>query len=176
MERYSCWWIKKPGEVELPPPTTRPIEQLREPLDGLACKQESCVYVTSNKDALRKHCKKGHALPWRGDVETLFEKVKMQTFFRKGGLQRYFIVRGSKSSHLSKEKTNVDKTLSEWRGTQRQQEKAIQIMDAKAAKTDRTGWFIRTGWLQHLAQSYSSPCCARDKAAGSGRTEIEAGS
>jgi len=28
----------------------------------------------------------------------------------------------------------------------------MQVMDTEVAKTDKTGWFIRTGWLQHLKE------------------------
>ena len=42
--------------------------------------------------------------------------------------------------------------LGEWKKTEKKQEREMQVMDAEAAKTDRTGWFNRTGWLEHLAK------------------------
>jgi hypothetical protein len=42
---------------------------------------------------LQKHCKKEHRQAWKGDTSTLYKRVKVQTFFRTGGLQRYFVVR-----------------------------------------------------------------------------------
>jgi hypothetical protein len=38
------------------------------------------------------HCKKEHGQAWKGDTSVLYTRVKVQTFFRAGGLQQYFIV------------------------------------------------------------------------------------
>ncbi|KAF2624455.1 P-loop containing nucleoside triphosphate hydrolase protein [Macroventuria anomochaeta] len=40
-----------------------------------------------------------------------------------------------------------------WRssGKSSKKEQRLQVMDTAVAKTDRTGWFKRTGWLEHLA-------------------------
>lgn len=38
------------------------------------------------------HCKRCHGLCWKGDTDGFFRRVKVQTFFRAPGLQRYFIV------------------------------------------------------------------------------------
>jgi len=35
--------------------------------------------------------------------------------------------------------------LHEWRQTEIKHEEEMQVMDTEAAKTDRTGWFSRTG-------------------------------
>ncbi|KAF2008559.1 hypothetical protein BU24DRAFT_319607, partial [Aaosphaeria arxii CBS 175.79] len=42
--------------------------------------------------------------------------------------------------------------LGEWKEMEKRHEEEMQMMDAAAAKTDKTGWFTRTGWLQHLAK------------------------
>ena len=80
----------------------------------------------------------------------------MQTFFRAGGLQRYFIVNvpdNSAAPFVSREgKEEVDRLIEEWKKTKQVQEEVAQVMDVEAAKTDRTGWFKRTGWLEHLAK------------------------
>lgn len=39
-----------------------------------------------------------------------------------------------------------------WKATSQVEEAKLQVMDAEAAKIDKTGWFKRTGWLEHLAQ------------------------
>jgi hypothetical protein len=46
---------------------------------------------------------------------------------------------------LEENKVEIESLLNEWKSTQEQHEKDMQIMDTEAAKTDRTGWFNRTG-------------------------------
>ena len=90
----SCAYlaIKKPGDIELPPPLEWPLKELGEPLDGIRRTQTRCNFLTISKSAMRMHCNKAHKLPFKSDTSTLYRKVKLQTFFRTGGLQRYFIV------------------------------------------------------------------------------------
>jgi hypothetical protein len=57
-EKYSRWWIKKPAEVELPPPMRRPFKALGDPLNALRCMSEECDYITVNIDAFRKTLQK----------------------------------------------------------------------------------------------------------------------
>jgi superfamily II DNA helicase RecQ len=147
--------IKPPQDVTLPTALSPPIEELGQPLDGLACEQDGCSFITVNVDTLRIHAKKHHNVAWKGDTAALYERVKVQTFFRVGGLQRYFVVRAADSSNapnVSREVTNVVKErLAEWQLTQHAHEERAQVMDAHVAKTDKTGWFKRTGWLEHFA-------------------------
>ena len=69
-----------------------PFKELGLPLDGLTCKQDRCSFITVSIDALRKHAKKQHGIAWKGDTTALYTQVKVQTFFKLGRLQRYFIV------------------------------------------------------------------------------------
>jgi hypothetical protein len=57
------------------------IEELGQPLDGLARTQGSCHLMTANINTLRMHIKEKHDVPWRGDTAALYAKVKVQTFF-----------------------------------------------------------------------------------------------
>jgi hypothetical protein len=41
---------------------------------------------------MRIHLKRDHKQAWKREKSDLFTSVNVQTFFRKGGLQRYFIV------------------------------------------------------------------------------------
>jgi hypothetical protein len=41
---------------------------------------------------MRMHLKRDHEQAWEGEKSNLFTSVNVQTFFRNGGLQRYFIV------------------------------------------------------------------------------------
>jgi superfamily II DNA helicase RecQ len=154
----SYSWIKKPDEAQLPLPMGRPIEELGKPLDGFQCSEVDCDYITINENVFRRHCKTEHGLRWIGDTSRLYAKVKVQTFFRTGGLQRYFIVNAPDEADNSEvllsddKKAEIEGLLSEWKETGLEHEQKMQVMDADAAKTDKTGWFNRTGWLQHLAK------------------------
>jgi hypothetical protein len=76
-----------PGKIKLPEQPVQAIEQLGKPLAGLQCR--TCRFITINKDEMRRHCKKHHQLAWVGDESQLYSMVKVQSFFRTGGWQRY---------------------------------------------------------------------------------------
>ena len=77
-----------PGRTKLPEEPVQAIEQLGKPLTGLQCK--TCRFITINKDEIRRYCKKYYGLAWVGDKSQLYSLLKVQSFFRTGGLQRYF--------------------------------------------------------------------------------------
>jgi hypothetical protein len=152
------WSVTALQDIELPPPLSAPIKELGEPQDAFHCQHNgrcSLSFVTVSKDMLQKHCKKAHRQVWKGDTSTLYKRVKVQTFFRTGGLQRYFVVRAADSGNapaVSREVADVvNERLAEWQLTQRAHEERAQVMDAQVAKTDKTGWFKRTGWLEYFA-------------------------
>jgi hypothetical protein len=100
---------------------------------------------------LKKHYKTKHGVLWIGDTSTLFRRVKVQTFFRAGGLQRYFVVRGQEEPR-SRDRENLDALLAEWKVTLVKHEKEMQVMGREVERTDRTGWFNRTGWPEHFKE------------------------
>jgi len=86
----------------------------------------------------------------------LYNNVKAQTFFKTGGLQRYFIVDIGQISNTTlstscQTAATVKEQLAEWDTTKQAHQEKAQIMDAEVAKTDKTGWFKRTSWLEHFA-------------------------
>ncbi|KIV98767.1 uncharacterized protein PV09_09465 [Verruconis gallopava] len=155
VEKYSGLWIKKPDEVELPRPYGLPFKVLGDPLEAFQCEQAECNYITRNNNVFRIHCREKHKITWKGKASKLFEKGKVQTFFRTGGLQRYFVVAvpvepGEMNRLPAGVRVEVDTLMDEWNVVRAEHEKEMQVMDAEAAKTDRTGWFNRTGWLKHF--------------------------
>ena len=90
VQRFSQFDTVSPSAIELPDEPAQPIEELGEPLKGAQCK--TCSWVTINRDEMRRHCKKSHQQAWTGDKSLLYEAVKVQSFFRTRGLQKYFIV------------------------------------------------------------------------------------
>ena len=159
VEYCRRWRVARPQDVELPPPLGPLIKELGEPQDAFQCQHDgacSSSFITVSKDMLQKHCKREHGKAWKGETSTLYGRVKVQTFFRTGGLQRYFVVDVADSSDdapcVPREVASVvSERLAEWKLTKHAHEKKAQVMDAQVAKTDKTGWFKRTGWLEHFA-------------------------
>ena len=97
VKRFSQFKTIAPSAIELPDEPAQPIEELGDPLDGAQC--ETCSWITINKDEMRKHCKKDHQKAWVGEKSLLYKTVKVQSFFRTGGLQKYFIVKTAKAEN-----------------------------------------------------------------------------
>ena len=147
IERFSHFDTVSPSAIEPLDEPAQPIEELGEPLNGALCK--TCRWITTSKDQMRMHCKKNHQQSWTGDKSSLYKAVKVQSFFRTGGLQKYFIVEADvveNRQDLAQNKV-VKEQLDAWREVRKQLEDDMQVM-GDAAKTDKTGWFKRTGWLE----------------------------
>ena len=144
VEHCRQWQMAAPQDVELPAPLGPPIEQLGEPLDVYQCRITSnCGFCTANKIRMQKHCNNVHQTAWSSKDVTLCEKVKAQTFFRTGGLQRYFVVKVADNDRAPSDPHEttevVRERLAEWKLTKHAQEEKAQVMDAEVAKTDKTG-------------------------------------
>lgn len=96
----------------------------------------------------------------------LYDAVKVKTFFRTGGLQKYFMVKYDEvviAEDMDVERT-IEGRLAEFKVTQEIVGKELQVLD-EAAKTDKTGWYKRTGWMEffkdrnvsHLAYQLRMP-------------------
>lgn len=157
MDKFSYLDLDAPDEVRLPSPMGLPIAELGEPLNGFQCADEGCGFMTTSGRVFKTHCREAHKISWTGDTSRLYAAVKVQTFFRTGGMQRYFIVNVQEGSDRSRRTgmedvdAEVAVLLGEWKETEDAQQKKMHIMAAEAAKTDKTNWFKRTGWLEHLA-------------------------
>ena len=149
IERFSCFETVPPSEVENPDEPAQPIEELGKPLNGVQCK--ACRWITTNKDQMRMHCNKIHQQAWVGEKSLLYNTVKVQSFFRSGGLQKYFIVDlvDAQIDENAGVENIVSGLLAEYELIQQEVEEELQTLE-EAAKTDKTGWFKRTGWLEFL--------------------------
>jgi superfamily II DNA helicase RecQ len=164
LKRFSQFETVAPSAIEPPDEPAQPIEELGKPLDGAQC--ETCRWITISKDEMRRHCKRNHEQAWVGEKSLLYKTVKVQSFFRTGGLQKYFIV--GLADAVDPENASVEAAieaqLAEYKVTQQEVEEELQTLE-DAAKTDKTGWFKRTGWLEffkdrnlvHLAHQARAP-------------------
>ncbi|KNG47914.1 recq family helicase [Stemphylium lycopersici] len=85
--------------------------------------------------------------------------AKAQTFFRTGGFQRYFAVLPSAAAEpivlrapAAVHNAEVATILTEYEEAKAKREEELKTADGSVAKTDRTGWFNRNGWPEHLAR------------------------
>ena len=90
-----------------------------------------------------------------------WREVFVQTFFSSSGKQRYFTVRVSDPGdgmprrdpvpgHIQSE---VDGILEEFGQLEAQHQKDLEVLDEGMAHTDQTGWWKKTGWVEHLKGS-----------------------
>ena len=75
--------------------------------------------------------------------------MKVQSFFRTGGLQRYFVVDLAVADNAQNNDVEVavQRQLAEYKLTQHEVKEELETLE-EAAKTDKTGWFKRTDWLE----------------------------
>jgi hypothetical protein len=149
VEYFSQYSRAHPSTIELPAQPIQVIQELGTPLDGLQC--NTCSYITTNTDEMRKHCKKEHNISWTSNKSMLFQSVKVQTLFRGRSLRKYFIVdMGSSKKEENPTTDNVVlQQLSAYEEVRKELNEDEQVL-GDTAKTDRTGWFNRTGWPEHL--------------------------
>ncbi|KAF2628868.1 hypothetical protein BU25DRAFT_420327 [Macroventuria anomochaeta] len=102
----------------------------------------------------------------------LHHNQQRHKFLSQGGLQKYFIVdlADVKNPENARVGDWVQAQLAEYKLTQQEVEEKLQTLE-EAAKTDKTGWFKRTGWLDffngrnlvHLAHQTRTPDHGEDK-------------
>jgi len=70
----------------------------------------------------------------------LYNAVKVQSLFRSGGLQKYFLVEvGVVENRVDLDPNQVvEEQLNAWHGVRKQLEEDIQVME-DTTKTDKTG-------------------------------------
>jgi len=161
IQRYDQFEVLEPADVPLPPPLRPPIRALGEPVDAFLCEEEECGFISINHSVIGKHCNKMHGWKWKKEEPEHWHEVKVQTFFNSGGLRRYFIVRAVECQPVDSLRGGEDDDggegeiaaiKSEWAEAWQKHEKELEKVDEEMARTDRTGWFNRTGWPEHLAR------------------------
>jgi superfamily II DNA helicase RecQ len=147
VQHFSRFTLVSPDALKLPEEPATPFEELGQPLDGLQCR--TCAWRTTSGDLMRMHCKKKHQQPWTDTKSALYQRVKVQTFFSSGGLQKYFVVDLDVDENGQGLDPNqvVQQQLSDYKKVREQLEEEMHVME-EAAKTDKTGWFKRAGWLE----------------------------
>ncbi|TKA70157.1 hypothetical protein B0A49_13150, partial [Cryomyces minteri] len=156
VEKYARYKLSEPLDVPLPPPLESPIKALSGPVDAFLCEEEECSFISINRSVIGQHCNQAHDWKWKKEDSEHWKKVKAQTFFT-GRFRRYFVVHAAEDHSIAVALGQGDKDSAaaikrEWSEARAKRKKELEIADEKVAKTDRTGWFNRTCWPEHLAQ------------------------
>jgi Helicase conserved C-terminal domain/Orsellinic acid/F9775 biosynthesis cluster protein D/DEAD/DEAH box helicase len=158
IQKYAQYERPFPHQVSLPPPEAPPIAALGHPLIGFLCDEYDCEFISINVSVIRHHCNKAHGWTSSKDDASYWHRVPVQTFFQNAASRRYFIVREEReesrptlSSHVQEE---IQHIKSEWSAARAVYENELEKLDADIIKQDRTGWFNRTDWPQHLRKRH----------------------
>jgi hypothetical protein len=148
-----------PEDAPLPKAYGPPIEAIAPPRVGFLCDERGCGFTSISRTRTAQHCN-GHG--WRSshDEKEHWTRVWVQSFCSKSGKQRWFVVRAEGSETPADAEPMPDdmlakkKAIVEEFGKMRAERKLqMEIMDAKIAQTDQTGWWKRTDWVTHLGGS-----------------------
>ncbi|KAK5005025.1 hypothetical protein LTR28_008209, partial [Elasticomyces elasticus] len=157
VRKYAQYPLLEPSHVPLPLPLGPRLEVLGEPIDAFLCEEEKCGFVSVNRSVIGQHCNKKHDWESTKENRESWSKVKVQTFFATGGLQRYFTVHVAPDQAADplvsvEDDADVTRILDECRRAKEEHDREMEKADEMVARTDRTGWFNRTGWPEHLAR------------------------
>jgi superfamily II DNA helicase RecQ len=159
---YKNYDIREPTSVPLPPPLQEPFAALGKPKKAYICDEPECEEISINRNCIRIHCNKAHDWESTEDEREHWHQVWVQTFFSAAGLQRYFTVDYKEPDDHEESVDGISTVgfeheivyiMEEWDKAVENNKKKLDIVDAEVAKTDRTAWFKRTGWTEHLARS-----------------------
>lgn len=157
---FAEFRLVPPEEAPLPTPNGSPIPCLRDPVPGFHCagdEEGCCGFLTARRDKIARHCNQAHR--WSSSIHDRqhWREVSVQTFCTSSGKQRYFIVQ-TEDEHSSEVvpdqlKSEVDDILRGFVQMKSQRQKDLEVLSEEMANTDQTGWWKKTGWVEHLKGS-----------------------
>jgi hypothetical protein len=163
IERFGSLNIVNPEDAPLPTSAVEPFECLRAPRAALRCAGwagQACEFTSTSKERLARHCNE-HG--WRSDVgdrEHWFG-VTVQSFCPASHSPRWFIVKENHEddtdgegdgSILPIDHTHRQTILEGFRTLDDRHRQEQEVVDAPM-ETDQTGWWKKTGWIEHLQGS-----------------------
>ncbi|RYE97104.1 MAG: hypothetical protein EOO77_39665, partial [Oxalobacteraceae bacterium] len=163
IERFGNLEIVNPEDASLPRSGVEPFESLPAPKLALRCAGwagQACEFTSTSEKRLARHCNE-HG--WKSDVgerEHWFP-VTVQSFCPVSQSPRWFVVKGSNEEDTGGEEDDspvpVDHTrrqavLQGFRALDDRYRQEQEVVDAPR-ETDQTGWWKKTGWIEHLQGS-----------------------
>jgi hypothetical protein len=163
IERFASLDIVSPENAPLPTSVVEPFDCLRAPRTALRCAGwagQACEFTSTSKERLARHCNE-HG--WRSDVgdrEHLF-RVTVQSFCPASHSPQWFVVKGDREdgtdgeeddSTMSNDQAHSQTILQGFRTSDDRYRQEQEVVDAPM-ETDQTGWWKKTGWIEHLQGS-----------------------
>jgi hypothetical protein len=163
VERHAGLDIVRPEDASLPTDRVEPFDCLQEPQRAFHCggwEGQHCSFISINRRAMSRHCNQ-HG--WRSSSEERehWSHVAVQSFCPTSQSPRWFVV-GVRTDSDSETDTidaarSVDPTqqqaiIQDFRRLDDRRKEELEIVDAAPA-TDVTGWWKKTGWVEHLKGS-----------------------
>jgi hypothetical protein len=166
LREYGWLPTLPPAAVALPPPLGPAFAALGQPRLGFACQlggNYCCSFISLDRTNLHKHVNSIHQESWPKNLTKegiFYNHVYVQTFFPNNAC-RYFTVQppasptalGEVEREESSEPSASQAYIARWEAHLQQQETAALVLSAEVGRTDSTGWFKRTGWLEHLGDT-----------------------
>lgn len=155
VQQYSHLTIAAPKDVKTPSSMGEPFAALGRPKRVYVCDELDCGYISVSRDAVRKHCYR-HGWAWSPTTPQHWYEDWAQCFFPSSGFQRYFIVDYSEQQDEGpSESVDADRQaiLDDFNAVLKQHEEEMDAVAAEVAKQDKTLWWKKTGWQEHLQES-----------------------
>jgi RecQ family ATP-dependent DNA helicase len=163
-------------EFPFPPPTSKPITVLAEPMKGyIQCTFETagkvCQYICGTIRRMQEHCREEHEwknknkggrpkkrssknqeVPWRTGVHC-------QRFFIQGPKSGYFEVGKAEATPQANEQPGIASRTDQFKAAKRELEEALRKAEAEERRVIKEAeearepnpWLRRVGWAAHLA-------------------------
>jgi hypothetical protein len=158
------------------------IPGLRKPVRAYQCQNVGCDFVILSEESIRQHANKQHDWKKSEECPQLWNSVRAQTFFANRQIVKYFVVEGedqdssdTSEANVEEEQTsqsisrrtpiqpspsghvrvsdNIRSIQQRWSLAEEKQKKKLAQLEKDVLKQDRTGWYNRTGWPEHLGES-----------------------
>ena len=159
VESFSGFETVEPSQVQLPEPLGRAIDVLGKPLRAFHYSEDECDYISTSRKIIGKHCRIAHDWHSTRAQQECWNQLWVQTFFT-AGKQRYFSVLWNEENTMERsdnigvsERLDIELIKDDWDEVLVKRMKEMEKMEKEVAVQDRTGWFKKTGWPQHLGQS-----------------------
>jgi hypothetical protein len=163
VRRFEGLDIIAPDDIPLPEKAIGSIASLQSPRLAYRCKGWEglpCSFISINKGNTSRHCNQ-HG--WRSSVEERehWTSVTVQSFCPASQSPQWFVVKGGDEDGTDDEEVDerspVDQAqqqaiLQGFRTMDDEHRQQLEIVDAPA-ETDQTGWWKKTGWIEHLQGS-----------------------
>lgn len=163
VEHFGGLDIACPEEVALPTSASDVIEVLQAPRTGLRCngwEEQTCDFVSTSKEKMSRHCNQ-HG--WRSTPgsRTNWATAMVQSFCPASQSPRWFVVASADTDDTGDEGTGESPSVSQadrqnvlqvFRTMDDRHRRELEVVDAPV-ETDQTGWWKKTGWIEHLQGS-----------------------